>query len=67
MAAKKYAVPNWAQAVLAQAVGLDPANVSVAHEDDRTISFQQYQPYCTVLIGKVDGSVIREGHSCGNQ
>ena len=52
---KKYAVPNWAQAALATAIGLNPKNVAVEYEDDRCIMFQQYLPHCVVTVGKTDG------------
>lgn len=56
--AKKYTPPNWNQKLIAQAVGLDPKNVTVAHEDDRNISFLQYTPRKFVLVCKVDGAVV---------
>ena len=59
MATKKFTVPNWGQALIAKAVGLDPSNVAVEHEDDRTITFVQYQPHRSVLVGKIDGTVIK--------
>ena len=58
MSTKKFTVPNWSQSVLAREVGLNPKNVSVEHEDDRTISFVQYHPHCSVLVGKIDGTTI---------
>ena len=58
MATKKFTVPNWGQALIARAVGLDPANVAVEHEDDRNISFVQYLPHKSFLVCKVDGVVI---------
>lgn len=55
---KKHSVPNWGQSVLARAVGLEPANVAVSHEDDRNISYIQYQPYMEITVGKADGAVV---------
>ena len=56
---KKFSVPNWSQSILATAIGLNPKNVAVEHEDDRTITFVQYQPHRSVLVGKIDGTVIK--------
>ena len=52
-----YPVPNWAQAIIARAVNLDPNKVAVEHENDRNISFLQYNPRKKVSVSKVDGSV----------
>ena len=64
---KKFAVPNWAQSILARAVGLDPGTVSVEHEDDQTIVFMQYEPHCSLLVGKAEGKVIKKEELYGNQ
>lgn len=64
---KKFSVPNWSQSILATAIGLNPKNVAVEHEDDRCIVFQQYMPHCTVTVGKIDGTVIRTEDKNGNQ
>ena len=55
---KKYIPPNWHQALIARAVGLDPDKVAVEHEDDRNISFLQFQPRKTIVVGKIDGSWV---------
>ena len=66
MGMKKFSVPNWGQAVIARAVGLDPKNVSVEHDDDRCIVFLQYMPHRTVTVEKIDGTVIRTEDKNGN-
>lgn len=53
----RYTVPNWAQAIIARAVNLDPNMVGVKHENDRNITFLQYNPRKEISISKVDGSV----------
>ena len=58
MATAKYTVPNWAQEIIARAVGLDPSNVAVGHENDRYITFLQYMPHKEFLVCKQDGVVI---------
>ena len=58
MATKKCTVPNWAQALIARGVGLDPNKIVVRHEDDRNISFLQHMPRKEFLVGKADGQVI---------
>ena len=64
---KKFAVPNFAQALIAKAIGLNPANVAVVHETDALITFLQYLPRKMFLVEKVDGTVIRMEDKCGNQ
>lgn len=56
--AKKFTVPNFAQALIAKAIGLNPANVAVVHETDASITFLQYLPRKMFLVGKVDGTMI---------
>ena len=58
MATKKFAVPNWTQALIARGIGLDPDKVVVRHEDDRNITFLQHMPRKEFLVSKADGSVI---------
>ena len=58
MATKKFSVPNWSQSILAKAIGLDPENVAVEHEDDKCIVFLQYMPHIVVTVGKIDGTTI---------
>ena len=59
MATKKFTVPNWGQAVIARAINLDPKNVTVAHENDRLITFLQFMPREEIIVCKIDGAVIR--------
>lgn len=67
MSTKKFTVPNWSQSILAKAVGLDPKNVSVEHENEQCIVFLQYMPHRTVTVGKIDGTVNRTEDKNGNQ
>lgn len=60
MATKKYTVPDWGQATIARAAGLDPKKLAVEHEDDRKIIFLQYLPRKTIRVSKKDGSVHTE-------
>lgn len=55
-----YTVPNWSQAQLAKAAGLDPANVGVEMENDQLITFLQYIPRKRILVSKADGSIIAQ-------
>lgn len=57
MATKKYTVPNWAQALMASAAGLDPNKVAVSHEDDTYISFLQYMPRREFTVRKSTGEM----------
>lgn len=59
MATKKFSVPNWGQALIAQALGLDPKNVAVEHDDDINITFLQYLPREQIQVCKVTGNVIK--------
>lgn len=59
MATKKFTVPNWGQALIAQALGLDPKNVAVEHDDDLHITFLQYLPRVQIQVCKATGTVIR--------
>lgn len=57
MGAQKYSVPNWAQALIARGVGLDPDKVAVRNDNDRNISFLQYEPRRDIIVSKVTGEV----------
>ena len=59
MATKKFTVPNWAQALIARGVGLDPAKVVVRYEDDSVITFLQHMPRKDILVSKADGQVVK--------
>ena len=50
-----YTIPNWAQALIAVAAGLDPENVVVGHENERNISFLQHNPRADIIVSKVTG------------
>ena len=50
-----YTVPNWAQALIARAAGLDPDKVMVRHESERNIVFLQHMPRTEILVNKIDG------------
>lgn len=57
MATKKFTVPNWSQALITKAVGLDPSNVAVEHEDDMRITFLQHMPRKTIMVNKHTGEM----------
>lgn len=57
MATVKFTVPNWSQAVIAAAAGLDPKKVVVRHEDDRHITFLQHMPRQGFLVNKTTGNI----------
>lgn len=50
-------VPNWAQALIAQAADCDPDNLSVKSEDNDVIVFVQYLPHADIRIDKKTGEV----------
>ena len=50
-----YTVPNWAQALIARAAGLDPDKLMVCNENDRNISFLQHFPRADIIVSKVTG------------
>lgn len=45
--------------MIAQALGLDPKNVAVEHDDDLHITFLQYLPRVQIQVCKATGTVIR--------
>lgn len=55
-----FTVPNWAQALIAKAAGLDPDKVAVRHENDRHIVFLQHMPRREILVNKVDGNKLEK-------
>lgn len=57
MTMKKYTVPNWGQALIAKAKGLDPRELSVINDSDYLISFLEHKTRNNYLIDKRDGSV----------
>lgn len=59
MTAGSNTVPNWAQAQIARAVGLDPGGIVVRHEDEGNIVFLQFSPRQEVLVCKKTGNSIR--------
>lgn len=50
-----YTVPNWAQALIARAAGLDPEKVMVRTDNDRHIVFLQHMPRVEIMVNKVSG------------
>lgn len=58
MATKKFSVPNWSQALIASAVGLDPKGVAVSFEDDSKIDFLHHKTRHEFLVNKATGDVI---------
>lgn len=59
MATKKYTVPNWGQATIARAVGLEPQKVAVRMEDETLIVFLQYMPRKEFFVNKKTGKVTQ--------
>lgn len=53
-----HTVPNWAQAQIAKAVGLDPNSVAVRHEDDRNIVFLRYKDHAEIMVCKISGQIL---------
>lgn len=62
MASSKFTVPNWAQGLIIQAVGIDYKNVTVRHEDDRNISFVHHRPkpfrVRDYIVDKITGEYV---------
>lgn len=57
MGATRFPVPNWAQALIAMAVGLDPNNIAVRLDDDSRIVFLQYMPRAEYCVDKKTGTI----------
>lgn len=53
-----HTVPNWAQAQMAKAVGLEPDSVAVRHEDDRKIVFLHYKDHVEIIVCKISGQIL---------
>ena len=58
MATTKFTDPNWAQKLIAVAVQLEPEDVSVRAEDDRSIVFLRHTDRREFLVSKTTGKVI---------
>ena len=54
-----FTTPNWSQALIARAAGLNPDNIAVRHEDSLNIAFLQYVPRQEILVCKKTGNIIR--------
>ena len=52
-----YTVPNWAQKVLAQAVGINPSEVTVVLDNDIQTVYQDSGTRDRYLVSKRDGKV----------
>lgn len=50
-----FAVPNWAQSLIAKGAGLDPDKLMVRMENDRCIVFLQHMPRKEYMVTKADG------------
>ena len=50
-------MPNWGQALIAQAVGINPDSVVVRVDDDRSILFLELKTRAEYLVSKVTGEV----------
>ena len=57
MATTKFPVPNWSQAAMAEKLGLNPDELAVRLEDDRTICFLQHIDRKEFIVDKVTGRV----------
>lgn len=68
MATGKFTVPNWAQRLIIQAVGVDYKDTTVRHEDDRNISFVHHRPRPHMtrdyIVNKITGDYVvsESGH-----
>lgn len=58
MATTKFKVPNWGQALIANAVGLDPNAVVVRTEDDKNICFLHSKSQTEFVIDKTTGKMV---------
>ena len=58
MSTVKLVYPNWAQAILARSVGLDPEGVTVRMEDDLRIVFLEHKTRKDHCVDKRTGKVI---------
>lgn len=57
MATAKFPVPNWSQAILAERVGLDPNDLAVRMEDERSIWYLRHTDRKEFMVNKIDGSI----------
>ena len=58
MADGKYLPPNWAQSVIAQAVGVYSEDMVVQMEDDRHIVFKKHKNGKMFCVNKTNGNVV---------
>ena len=58
MADGKYLPPNWAQSVIAQAVGVYSEDTVVEMEDDRHIVFKGHKSGKIFCVNKKTGNVV---------
>jgi len=58
MATVKFQVPNWAQAAMAEKIGLDPEGLAVRMEDDTAICYLEHKTRKEYLLDKKTGKVI---------
>lgn len=57
MAVSRFAVPNWAQRLIADAAGLQGRAIAVRHEDDRSILFLDHKTRDEYFVTKENGKV----------
>ena len=53
-----FSVPNWAQARIAEAVGLDVDSVVVIIDNDTMVGFMHLKSRDRVLVNKRDGELV---------
>lgn len=54
----KFSVPNWMQAKVAEAIGLDPKGVVVRLEDESRIVFLVHKTREEYSVNKTTGNVV---------
>ena len=53
-----FSVPNWAQARIAEAVGLNVDSVVVIIDNDTVVGFMHLKSRDRVLVNKLDGKLV---------
>lgn len=54
----KFTCPNWAQALIARTINLDPEGITVRREDERNIVFLEYSSRKEYIVNKETGKVV---------
>ena len=58
MAAAKYTMPNWAQALIVQKINLPTETTVVCNENDENISFMDLKTRREYIVKKSTGQVV---------